>query len=280
MKEKRPPEQGADHASDTLAKPSATRDGAAKRVPVARDGRAQSVRPRRVSRGKMAVEKTEKRLTRERRLEVKRDTETTEFTTILRRFWAAIPRAIVAAFVDQEGECIDHVSSLDPYEAKVHAAQIMSVLGKMLFLRDKPRFGEPHTLEIIASRKELWARRIDDEYTMVVVANPGTERTLMKRALVRTVHAFRDEANIARPAWEPAGDITRVETRSATAWQYAPVSFTEDGVRVVISDVIGRWEEKDEIGSREKVCFRIRTEFGEELTLVHDPKHDEWIFRT
>jgi predicted regulator of Ras-like GTPase activity (Roadblock/LC7/MglB family) len=277
MKEKQPPELEAEYASDMFSKWSSERDGAVKRAAIARDSRARS--RKRVSRSKMSVDESDKRLPRQRRPEVKRDIETTEFTNILRRFWATIPTVVVAAFVDQEGECVDYVSSVEPYEARVNAAQVVSILGTTLSLRDKLGFGETHTLEVIGSEKELWARRIDNEYTMIVVANPGIETTLMKRALVRTVHEFRDEVNIARPAWEPAGDSTLVETRSATAWQYAPVSFTTDGVRVVISDVIGRWEESDEIGSHKKVCFRIRTKFGEEHTLVHDPKNDEWILR-
>jgi hypothetical protein len=101
----------------------------------------------------------------------------------------------------------------------------------------------------------------------------------MKRALLRAVGEFRDEVGIARPVWEPQKDVIQVETRSATGWQYAPIAFVEGARRVVISDVIGRWISPAEFQAQEKVCFRIRTEFGEELTLVHNPETDEWIFR-
>ncbi len=211
--------------------------------------------------------------------EAKRDMEVSEFTLILRRFWTAIPTALVAAFVDQEGECIDYVSCLEPYEARVNAAQIMSIVGTTFSLRDRHQFGEPHTIEVTTDDRELWARRINQEYTMVAVAFQGVDQSRMKRALVRTVHEFRDEVGIARPVWEPREDIIQVETRSATGWQYAPVAFVEDGKRVTISDVIGRWITPAELQAQDKVCFRIRTEFGEELTLVHDPDLDEWIFR-
>ncbi|MBN1652555.1 MAG: hypothetical protein JXA30_02145 [Deltaproteobacteria bacterium] len=209
--------------------------------------------------------------------EFERDMQTSEFTLILRRFWTAIPTVVVAAFVDQEGECIDCVSSVEPYEARVHAAQIMSIVGTTFSLREKHRFGEPHTIEVATSEKELWARRINDEYTMVAVAYQGEKRSRMKRALLRAVREFRDEVNITRPPWEPPADIIQVETRSATGWQYAPVAFTEEGTRVAISDVFGRWIKSSDIAGQDKVCFRIRTEFGEEMTLMHDPRSDEWI---
>ena len=71
----------------------------------------------------------------------------------------------------------------------------------------------------------------------------------------------------------------QVMVRSAVGWPYAPASFDQAGVRVAISDVLGRWLEPSEMGRSELVCFRIRTQEGQELTLVHDPSADGWSVR-
>jgi hypothetical protein len=42
--------------------------------------------------------------------------------------------------------------------------------------------------------------------------------------------------------------------------------------------VLGRWTEALEAGD-EIVCFRVRTEEGQELTLVHEPRSDVWQLR-
>jgi hypothetical protein len=70
-----------------------------------------------------------------------------------------------------------------------------------------------------------------------------------------------------------------VTVRSAVGWPYAPLAFNQEGVRIGISDVLGRWVEADEAATHEVVCFRVRTEEGQELTLVHDPAGDGWRVR-
>jgi predicted regulator of Ras-like GTPase activity (Roadblock/LC7/MglB family) len=185
----------------------------------------------------------------------------------------------VAAFVDTEGECVDYVSSLDPYEAKVNAAEISSVVGTLLGYKDKLALGEPNTLEIVGDVRELWARRIDDNYALVTVVFSGGDRTRLKKAMARAVREFRYEAGTAPPPWEPPADLILVETRLATGWLYAPNAFYEEGIWIAITDVLGRWVEPAQYAERDKVCFRVRTERGIELTLVYDQEANQWISR-
>lgn len=208
-----------------------------------------------------------------------RETNSSDFTAILRRIWETIPSVLVAAFVDVEGECVDYVSSLDPYEAKINAAEISSVVGILLGDQNKLALGEPHTLEIVGDVRELWARRIDDNYSLVTVVFSGVDRTRLKKAMARAVREFRGEAGTAPPAWEPPGDLIQVETRQATGWQYAPSAFLEEGIWIAITDVLGRWVEPAQYTERDKVCFRVRTEQGIELTLVYDQQANQWISR-
>jgi hypothetical protein len=107
----------------------------------------------------------------------------------------------------------------------------------------------------------------------------GSDRSRLKKVIARAVREFRYEAGTSPPTWEPPADLVQVETRSATGWQYAPTAFCEEGIWVEITDVLGRWVEPAQYAERDKVCFRIRTEQGVELTLVHDPQADQWISR-
>jgi predicted regulator of Ras-like GTPase activity (Roadblock/LC7/MglB family) len=208
-----------------------------------------------------------------------RENHSSDFTAILRRIWETIPTVLVAAFVDAEGECVDYVSSLDPYEAKVNAADISSVMGALLDSKGKLGMGEPHTLEVSGDERELWARRIDDTYALVTVVFAGGDRLHLKKAMARAVREFRYEAGTSPPDWEPPADLIQVETRPATGWQYAPSAFYEEGIWFAVTDVLGRWVEPGQYSEQEKTCFRIRTEQGVELTLVYDPEADQWISR-
>jgi hypothetical protein len=81
------------------------------------------------------------------------------------------------------------------------------------------------------------------------------------------------------PTWDPAPRSLEVIVRGAVGWPYAPAAFSQEGVRVFISDVLGRWTEDGGAQGDELVCFRVRTEEGQELTLVHDPAGDGWLVR-
>jgi len=220
-------------------------------------------------------------MSQRRLMKAQRDTSPSEFALILRRVCDAVSSVEMAAFVDMEGECIDYYSSLDPYEAKVVAAQTVATLGQIVLSNHKLQFGETYIMEVSTGDKELLARRINDDYLLVVLAAPEEEGedSRIARVLVHAAREFRADAGVAAAAWEPSADILTVETREARGWQYAPAAFTDEGKRVVITDVLGRWIETGELRSKGKVCFRVRTERGMELTLVHDPDLNQWTSR-
>src|SRR5262245_28803284 len=99
--------------------------------------------------------------------EVERDLLETAFTPILRRVWSAVPTALAAVFVDLEGECIDYVSSLDPFEAKVGGAHAQMLVDSLRASRQKLGLAEPVVLTISGALRELWARRATDECLLV-----------------------------------------------------------------------------------------------------------------
>lgn len=211
--------------------------------------------------------------------EAERDQDSTAFTPILRRVWSSTPSVLAVAFADTQGECIDYASSLDPFDAKVSAAHGSIIVSSLLQSAAKLGGGVPISLELSADLRELWARRVSDEYVLVVVTEALADREPIRDAMLRAVAELRAEAGIPVPGWDQPPIGLRVETRAAVGWAYAPAAYEQDGVRTSIAAVIGRWLETGDAEATERVCFLVRTERDEELTLVHDPLLEEWNLR-
>jgi hypothetical protein len=210
--------------------------------------------------------------------EAKRDQMESAFTPILRRAWSASAAVLSLAFVDPEGECIDYVSSLDPFEAKVCAAHALVLVEGLRAARAKLGLSDPALLSIAGSRRELWAWRASAEYLLVAVLVPGADHSQIRGVLASASREFREEVGVPAPGWEPAGGAIEVLVRPAVGWPYAPQSFHRAGKRIVVTDVLGRWLEGTD--DDEIICFRVRTEEGQELTLVHDPNGEGWRLRS
>ena len=211
--------------------------------------------------------------------EAPRDQDESAFTPILRQLWASVPKLEAAAFVDVEGECIDYVSAVDPYDAKVAAAHMRVLVDSLFEVSAKLATGQPILLEISTEDRELWGRRISAEYLLVVLTRADVDRTRLRSMLTTAAHGFRDEAGLAAPSWEGTPEI-KVQLREAVGWPYAPVSFEQGSACTRIEDVLGRWTERRTAEGGELVCFRVRTDDGIELTLAHDPTGDDWQIRS
>lgn len=202
----------------------------------------------------------------------------TAFTPILRQLWQSSLQVLIAAVADMEGECVDYVTSLQPYEAKVNAAH-----GRVLVAiaeQEAPAgWGELQIVEVHGEVRELWARRIDEEYTLVLVFGIGADRLSLQRAMARAVEQFRREAGMATPAWEPASLPLYVELREARGLPHAPAAYALEGERIEVAYVLGWWSEGEPGARSECLCFRVHTERGEELTLVHDVVRGGWSIR-
>ena len=213
------------------------------------------------------------------RREAPRDTAESAFTPILRRLWDQLPSLVSAAFVDVEGECIDYISRIEPFEAKVNAAHMHMLLDGLSVEWGKRGKGQAFGLEIDAARRAACVRRIGDEYMLVVVLEAGGDTLEREDAIMLACAEFRLEVGLDPPPWEAGQRRLSVRVRAATGWNYAPQGYSEGGVRVAITDVLGRWTEPGGLQGDELVCFRVRTAEGRELTLVHDPDGNGWNAR-
>lgn len=210
--------------------------------------------------------------------EAPRDQLETTFTPMLRRAYEALPAMLSIAFVDREGECIDYVSAIDPYETKVSAAHAFILVDGLVARAEKLGLTYPFAIELAADQRSLCVRRMCEEYVAVAVVAPEADRIRLEQLMGELSREFRSEAGLDTPAWDRSRGL-EVIVRSAVGWDYAPHEMREGGLRVAVTDVIGRWTEPSASGAEEVVCFRVRTQDGQELTLVHDPAIDGWLVR-
>ncbi|MFW5924899.1 MAG: hypothetical protein ACOC9O_01045 [Myxococcota bacterium] len=214
---------------------------------------------------------------RNARVESPRDQEESAFTSVLRRLWESSPGILAACFVDDEGECVDYCSTVDPFDAKVSGAYMRVVVDVVGGAVPRLGGGEMHALEAYGLERDLVARRVDPQYLLVVVADVGAVDSRVLDQIEAAVADLRHEAGVEVPGWDPQAAPLEVELREAVGWQYAPAAFLERGRRIVVSDVIGMWIESGGAAGGELSCFRVRTEEGVELTLAHDSERGRWM---
>lgn len=212
------------------------------------------------------------------RVEAERDQTENAFTVILRRLFYDVPAVLAAVFVDFEGECIDYVAATDPFEAKVCAAHMHMLLEQLRDTRHGQRVGEMFAFELITDEREVWVRRVGEKYALVVVLSHGFDSAELRDAIALAGREFREEVELESPAWEGQERLS-VRVRASTRWRYAPAGFSLRGERHQIAAVLGRWTESVRPNAPAWVCFRVRTQYGEELTLAHDEHSEAWLVR-
>lgn len=212
------------------------------------------------------------------RSEAPRDQVESAFTAILRRLFECVPAVKAAVFLDQEGECIDYVAGIEPYDAKVLAAHMHMLLKRMRSERLAPTLGETFAFELVSAEREVWVRQFCDEYALVVLLGTGFDVSELRDAVAWAGREFREEVGLAAPAWEGRERLS-VRVRASAGWNYAPAGFSLGGERYAIAAVLGRWTEPARPGEPSWVCFRVRTQHGEELTLAHDEHTEAWSVR-
>jgi predicted regulator of Ras-like GTPase activity (Roadblock/LC7/MglB family) len=214
-------------------------------------------------------------------IEAPRDMEESGFTPILRALMHSVPGLLAVVFVDADGECVDYCSALPPFDAKVIAAHMLVVAADVR-RRTRAQSGEPWSVHVHGSARDVLVRRISDDYALVVVARSTGRTSLLHESVELAVRELRIEGGVKAPPWEPSPERIHVEVRRSIAgWSYAPRAYWYHGDRIAITDVLGRWTEVAPASGggdppRRLVCFLVRTETGRELTLIHDAERDAW----
>lgn len=200
-----------------------------------------------------------------------RDMEESPFTPILRRCASSVPGALAVSFFDAEGETVDYCSTLPPFDAKVMGASIR-VLREQI---TRDWMGPIGAITIQADELAFVVHHVGEGYDVALVARStfGEVPPLACEALAFAAHELRIEAEIPHEAWD--AEHLAVEVRASRAWGYAPSAFVEGNRRRAVTNVLGRWMEDTADGVR-IVCFRVRSDEGEEVTLGHDVESGRW----
>lgn len=177
-------------------------------------------------------------------------------------------RAVV--FVDDQGEAVDYWSSVEPFDAKVVAAQMVAVLRTTEARFAARGLGTCGELVVTTDAHQVVVTWVSHDYFLVVLRGPEDMPPLLRSAIEEARVTLRRDAALAAPTWERPARIVDVETRASTTWGYAPARYRERGESVAVEHVLGRWEWDGQ------VCFRVRTDDGRELTLAHDPAEALW----
>jgi hypothetical protein len=208
------------------------------------------------------------------REEAHRDINESPFTAVLRALLRGVPEALLAVFVDEEGECVDYCSSLPPFDAKIAGAQLHVMLHEISPAITRMRGGRVWFIHVQGTERELVVRRISDEYLLALVTRPLRVETPLRAANDASVAALRAEGEIPRPRWEPHRQPVVVDIRDAKGWGYAPSVIYDRGSRTEILAVLGRFGEGEGVQRRD--VFLVRTEHGEELTIAHRLDDGVW----
>ena len=182
------------------------------------------------------------------------------FARILASLVARIPGAYAAALVDREGETVDYAGHVQPFDVRVAAAHLRILL---VHCEELTFWGTPQTLIMKGTKKSTLMRALPEGYALVVM--------MRKRAgFARSERAFTVcERALAREADWPISEVAR-------GWVAAEVDCDAKGrpLRVIDEDkaypveVLGTVMSISHRGER---GFRVRTEDGNEITLVREP---------
>jgi predicted regulator of Ras-like GTPase activity (Roadblock/LC7/MglB family) len=210
---------------------------------------------------------------KERKLQ--RDRPDSEFSFILNRFVQVHEEVLAAVVVDGDGECVDYASVIDPYEAKVFGAALLSTTADITAAARRMGAGSPIQWVVEASRYDLLVRRLSDDFALVVVLTSHGLNAHVLAAMNALSDALRFEAGVAAANWDPSSVPFRVQTRLGPQGEELPASVYDGGVAQAVQAVLARWTERGVISAADRICFRVRVAKGE-LTLVFEPVLKQW----
>ena len=205
---------------------------------------------------------------------LRRSRPESRFGQILAGLLSAHPQVESAAFVDAYGECIDYASRLDPFEAEVAGAQLLTLQSELAERLGRLGAGALVLWTIEAEQRDFIVRRVTEDHCAVIALSAAGLSAHLLRSMAALAEALRREGGLDAPHWDAGSGPFQVLVRPSAGFGYAPDALVEDG-RLTKVEVLGRWTERGLISAEEVVCFRVRSD-DRELTLAHDRSLDRW----
>jgi hypothetical protein len=188
-----------------------------------------------------------------------RDQDASPFAVILGQLVARVPGAYAASLVDSEGECVDYAGVVDPYLVKVAAAHLRILLTEC---RNLDFWGDPRSIIIRGRLRSAILHAMPDGYAVTLLLRRGGGFVPSTRAFAVCARALAKEAQWPLPTEQKRWVAAHVDCDE----RGRPVSVLDhDGKHAVevLGTVVG-------LSSRER-GFRVRTQAGNEITLVREP---------
>lgn len=202
--------------------------------------------------------------------DLSRDFDATMFSRLLAGLVHGIPEALCAVFVDGEGETVDLASRVDPFDARIAAAEMSIVLHGLRQSREKLDEGRVLELRIEGNKRSILVRHVSKGYDLVVLLGAAAVSAHAAELAVGAASSLAREAGLTLP---PATPLLRaVELRPSRIGILVPASFEENGVRHRIAAILGHRDDGDGV-----VRFLVRLEDGEELVVLHDRTAATWV---
>jgi hypothetical protein len=199
-----------------------------------------------------------------------RDQGVSAFSAILGRLCDAANAAAVA-LVDDEGETVDYAGSLEPYAAKIMAAELAIVRR---VLQDSPSLllSASHRVLIRASRCSYCVEPLDRSYTLVLQL-PRRSFRVSERAIAEAVRELCQEAELTLPARFQDENWARVEVQESRGKVRRPHALWLNGKWAPLV-VLGQYASPSRF--RRELGFRAQLIGGEEITLVRE-SYGSWF---
>lgn len=115
------------------------------------------------------------------------------FKKILNDVVDGVDGALAALFVDHQGEAVEVVGDLPPWDLKVIGAYQGIFLGQMVAICGSLAHGSPQRLKVEWADSTILNWAIDDEYYLVLVLRRGSNEGLAWRALARGRQRIQQE---------------------------------------------------------------------------------------
>lgn len=196
-----------------------------------------------------------------------RGVEITGFTPILEGLVYEVDEALCAVFIDGEGETIDFATRIDPFEARILAAEMALPLASTLQLAELTNLGTILELRVQTSARSLLARHVTDRCFLVLgLANP----TLRAWAAERCAMAAQALCVEAGQPLSGALSVLRAVELVEREGDAFPTAFVDGGIRRRVSAVLGVERHPD------RSLYLVRTDEGEEVLVEHDHGQRLW----
>jgi hypothetical protein len=198
-----------------------------------------------------------------RRLAV-RDQEPSVFAWTLLRLRDAVD-ALGVALVDAEGETVDYVAVVSPFDIKIAAAEA-SVLVDVIQMSRFPVWASTEKITVRGSARTLHVEILPGGYSLVVLL-PVRAFTVSPRAMSEAIVDLCAEAGLDLPV-----QVGQSEER----WRLVDI-YEDPDRRPEAVWLEGRWERVTVIGRvalsphAREVGYRVQLESGGEFMLIREP---------